>query len=102
MEFVRNHLDLRVIQLQSNTCINLAGSELAEGLMILKRLEKFSIDPRYFRDYINRWTAGAVKIDPSQQYSVHSPLSLVMVQLSEKTTLKEVEIGVFTTLSQSM
>lgn len=100
MGFVRNHLDLRVIQLQSNTCHNLAGAELAEGLMVLKRLEKFSVDPRYFRDYVNRWT-GAIKIDPSQQYSVHSPLSLVMVQLSEKTTLKEVEIGVFTTLSQS-
>ncbi len=85
VEFAETHPELRVIQFQSENFHDPAGPELAEGLGLLKNLEKFSIEPRYFTDYRK----------PKPTDSVNS-LSLMVIQLCENCSLlNEIEIGIY-------
>lgn len=95
-------MNLRVIQLQSTCHHDLAGPELAEGLRYLKHLEKFSVDPRYFRDYLTPRGALQRHRPPELAFRVDDPLNLAVTELSNSCHfLNEIEIGVFSTLSQA-
>lgn len=91
---------MRIVQFQSSCHHDLAGPELAEGLGLFKRLEKFSTDPRYFRDYVTHRGALPLLRFPSVANRAKEPLNLAVMEMAYNCPLlNEVEIGVFATLS---
>lgn len=72
------------------------GEELAKGLIHLKHLEKFSMDPDYFK----LWQVER-RYPDRQPYSKNDPLNLAIIQLSKSCAfLNEIEIGVYVTQKQ--
>ena len=100
-EFAKNHSELRVLQFGLPSCFLLgpapaAGEELAKGLVHLKHLEKFSMDPNYFK----LWQVER-RYPDRQPYSMNDPFNLAIIQLSKSCAfLNEIEIGVYVTQKQ--
>ena len=89
---------MRVVQFQSSCYHDLAGPEMAEGLGHFKRLEKFSTDPRYFRDYVTHRNSLSFLSNINSRGK--EPLNLAVIELAKSCPfVNEVEIGVFSTLS---